>query len=332
MLKWRISPWVAAAVSGLLLSSCAELEFASHTAKQVRAPATDHTSAGTYKIGKPYEIGGIWYYPKVDYSYSETGIGSWYGPGFHGRSTANGEIYNQYALTAAHRTLPLPSMVRVSNLGNGRSIVVRINDRGPFANNRIIDLSRHAAELLGFRIAGTAKVKVEVLEEESRQLAALSQRGGGMQLAQSSQRAGEVATEPTAFSVRAAPTVAVTGESLAAPKGVPALASLPSSPTRVAPLARRTAPAPEPDGVVTRIPVQSSNIFVQAGSFVRIANAERLRARLASLGAAQIASAQVGEEQYYRVRLGPMISVTDADRLLATLHGNGYSDARVVVE
>jgi rare lipoprotein A len=84
--------------------------------------------------------------------------------------------------------------------------------------------------------------------------------------------------------------------------------------------------------VVTRIPVQSSNIFVQAGSFVRIANAERLRARLASLGAAQIASAQVGEEQYYRVRLGPMISVTDADRLLATLHGNGYSDARVVVE
>ncbi len=339
MLNRRVTAWMALATAGILISSCAELELASHTAKQVKAPVTSTPkSSGNYKVGKPYEIRGIWYYPKVDYNYSETGIASWYGPGFHGRKTANGEIYDQYALTAAHRTLPLPSMVRVTNLGNGRSIKVRLNDRGPFANNRIIDLSRHSAELLGFRVQGTAKVKVEILEEESRQLAALAQRGGSggvatAQAAGSTAPLGSVATSPTAAPVKAAPTVVVSGESLDAPKGVAAAKATPA-PTGKAPLpARRTiVAAPEPDGVVTQSSVPASNIFVQAGSFVRIANAERLRARLSSLGQTRIATAQVGDAQYFRVRLGPMVSVTEADRLLATLHGNGFRDARVIVE
>lgn len=339
MLNRRVTAWMALATAGILISSCAELELASHTAKQVKAPVTSTPkSSGNYKVGKPYEIRGIWYYPKVDYNYSETGIASWYGPGFHGRKTANGEIYDQYALTAAHRTLPLPSMVRVTNLGNGRSIKVRLNDRGPFANNRIIDLSRHSAELLGFRVQGTAKVKVEILEEESRQLAALAQRGGSgsvatAQAAGSSAPLGSVATSPTAAPVKAAPTVVVSGESLDAPKGVAAAKAAPA-PTGKTPLpARRTiVAAPEPDGVVTQSSVPASNIFVQAGSFVRIANAERLRARLSSLGQTRIATAQVGDAQYFRVRLGPMVSVTEADRLLATLHGNGFRDARVIVE
>ncbi len=334
MFNRRVSAWIALAAAGLLISSCAELELASHTAKQVKIPGTSPTkSQGAYKVGKPYEIRGIWYYPKVDYSYIETGIASWYGPGFHGKKTANGEIYDQYDLTAAHRTLPLPSMVRVTNLGNGRSITVRINDRGPFANNRIIDLSRHSAELLGFRVAGTAKVKVEILEEESRQLAALAQRGG-TQLARTAQPAGQVSTELTASPVKAAPTVAVTGESLAAPSGTTQVAARPSAPSKSKPVpaARRTITAPTPDGVVTQAPVAASNIFVQAGSFVRVANAERLRAKLSSLGTTQIATAQIGEAQYFRVRLGPLVSVTEADRLLATLHGNGFNEARVVVE
>ncbi len=333
MIKRRVSAWIALAAAGIIVSSCAELELASHTAKQVNIPgASPSKSQGTYKVGKPYEIRGIWYYPKADYDYVETGIASWYGPGFHGRKTANGEIYDQYDLTAAHRTLPLPSMVRVTNLGNGRSIVVRLNDRGPFANNRIIDLSRRSAELLGFRVQGTAKVKVEILEEESRQLAALAQRGG-TQVAQTPRRAGEVATEPTASPVRAAPTVTVTEESLAAPGGGTVVAARPApTPNKAVPAARRTITAPTPDGVVTQAPVSSSSIFVQAGSFVRVANAERLRARLSSLGQAQIATAQVGDAQYFRVRLGPLVSVTEADRLLATLHGNGFNEARVVVE
>lgn len=333
MIKRRLSAWIALAAAGLIVSSCAELELASHTAKQVKIPGTTPQQAqGTYKVGKPYEIRGIWYYPKVDYNYVETGIASWYGPGFHGRKTANGEIYDQYALTAAHRTLPLPSMVRVTNLGNGRSIVVRLNDRGPFANNRIIDLSRRSAELLGFRVQGTAKVKVEILEEESRQLAALAQRGG-TQVVQTAQRTGAVATEPTASPVRAAPTGTVKSESLAAPGGAATVAARPApETTRPVPAARRTISAPTPDGVVTQQPVTSSNIFVQAGSFVRVANAERLRARLSSLGQAQIAPAQVGDAQYFRVRLGPLVSVTEADKLLAALHGNGFNEARVVVE
>ena len=114
----------------------------------------------------------IWYYPKVDYDYSEVGVASWYGPGFHGRSTANGEQYDMNDLTAAHRTLPMPSIVRVTNLENGRSIKLRVNDRGPFVGDRIIDVSRRAAQLLGFHIDGTARVRVEIVADESKQLAA----------------------------------------------------------------------------------------------------------------------------------------------------------------
>ena len=127
---------------------------------------------GTYKVGNPYKIMGKWYYPKEDYSYSEVGMASWYGEDFHARKTANGENYDMNTLTAAHRTLPLPSIVKVTNLENGRSLVLRVNDRGPYAKNRIIDVSKRSAQLLGFQTQGTAKVRVEVLEKESKELKA----------------------------------------------------------------------------------------------------------------------------------------------------------------
>ena len=127
---------------------------------------------GSYKVGSPYQIGGKWYYPKEDYSYSEVGIASWYGSDFHNKKTANGENYDMNTLTAAHRTLPLPSIVRVTNLENGRSLVLRVNDRGPYAKNRIIDVSKRAAQLLGFQTQGTAKVRVDLLEDESKELKA----------------------------------------------------------------------------------------------------------------------------------------------------------------
>lgn len=116
---------------------------------------------GIYKIGDPYEIGGQWYYPAADPTYDETGIASWYGRKFHGRKTANGEIFDMNLLSAAHKTLPLPVNVKVTNLENGRSIVVRVNDRGPFVNDRIIDLSRKAAEVLAMKGQGTAYVRVQ---------------------------------------------------------------------------------------------------------------------------------------------------------------------------
>jgi len=116
---------------------------------------------GRYQIGKPYTIRGKRYYPKLDPNLRETGYASWYGPNFHGRLTANGEVYDQYALSAAHPTMPLPSYARVTNLENGSSLIVRVNDRGPFSRNRVIDLSAKAAEMLGYTKQGVAKVKVE---------------------------------------------------------------------------------------------------------------------------------------------------------------------------
>lgn len=116
---------------------------------------------GRSMVGKPYRVKGKTYVPRHDPDYSATGLASWYGPNFHGRKTANGEVYDMNDLSAAHPTLPLPSYVRVTNLSNQRSVVVRVNDRGPFAHGRIIDVSANAAALLDFKSRGVAKVKVD---------------------------------------------------------------------------------------------------------------------------------------------------------------------------
>ncbi len=148
-----------------LVLSCSETTFLVNSAKRIGSWGDEPI----YKVGTPYKINGKWYYPAVDYNYVEVGIASWYGPGFHGKKTANGEIFNQNKISAAHRTLPMPSIVKVTNLDNGKVLErVRINDRGPFAGNRIIDLSKKAAQELGFVNIGTAKVRVEILEDESR--------------------------------------------------------------------------------------------------------------------------------------------------------------------
>ncbi len=171
-LKNYIKIVIALGVCCNLLSSCAtgtpELAGLS---PQAQAEVIKNYG-GIYKIGKPYQIAGRWYYPKEDYNYSETGIASWYGEDFNGKRTANGERYNMNTLTAAHRTLPLPCIVKVTNLQNGRSVVVRVNDRGPYVKDRIIDLSKHGAQLLGYMGQGTTKVKVEIMEKESKALKA----------------------------------------------------------------------------------------------------------------------------------------------------------------
>lgn len=118
---------------------------------------------GRYQVGKPYKVAGNWFSPKEQPNYDETGTASWYGPNFHGRLTANGEIYDQNMLSAAHPTLPLPSYVRVTNVANGQSAIVRVNDRGPFANGRLIDLSSKTADVLQFKQQGTAKVRVQYI-------------------------------------------------------------------------------------------------------------------------------------------------------------------------
>ncbi len=118
---------------------------------------------GRDQVGKPYQVRGKWYYPKVDPSFKQTGTASWYGDAFHGRLTANGEIYDMNMLSAAHPTMPLPSYARITNKANGNSLIVRVNDRGPYAHGRAIDLSRKAAELLDYTGAGTAQVNIEYI-------------------------------------------------------------------------------------------------------------------------------------------------------------------------
>lgn len=129
--------------------------------------ATSRYVDGYFKVGNPYKIRGEWYRPEIDPDYDEEGVASWYGPTFHGKKTANGEVYDQYAMTAAHKTLPMPSVVRVTRRDNGRSIIVRVNDRGPYVDGRVIDLSRAAAEELGMRRAGLAPVRVQILRDET---------------------------------------------------------------------------------------------------------------------------------------------------------------------
>jgi rare lipoprotein A len=165
--------WLLPVLAGLAVSACggkpaprtagsAPPPRGANVSEDTAAVARDAARLGKWpvKIGKPYQVAGITYYPADDRDYAQEGIASWYGPGFHAGSTANGERYDQDDLTAAHRTLPMPSWVQVENLDNGRKLTVRINDRGPFARGRIIDLSRKAAQLLGVDRAGTARVRL----------------------------------------------------------------------------------------------------------------------------------------------------------------------------
>ncbi|NBV54762.1 MAG: septal ring lytic transglycosylase RlpA family protein, partial [Proteobacteria bacterium] len=151
------------ATIALLAAGCSEIMVGSHFIKKAGRMQSCKT-VGDPKIGNPYLIDGIRYTPiSTSTNFSEKGIASWYGSDFHGNATANGECYNMYAFTAAHRTLPLPTIARVTNLENNRSVVVKINDRGPFARGRVIDLSYAAAQSLGVVRNGTAPVLVEAI-------------------------------------------------------------------------------------------------------------------------------------------------------------------------
>jgi rare lipoprotein A len=297
----RLMPFAMIALT-LILAGCAETEFVVHSAKRITGSAAPETAApsGRYKVGNPYKIGDVWYYPKVDYTYRETGIASWYGDAFHGNDTANGEIFDMNAVSAAHRTLPLPSVVRVINLKNGRALKVRVNDRGPFARGRIIDLSRRAAQLLGFERQGTAKVRVEIIAEDSLQLA-------------SSRRQPVVEKNPHPVP-NSAPTGRVSSVPLSAPDGF-----------------KSEKPQKGSEPTAYSKDIDSSGIFVQAGAFSRYENANRLRAMLSAVGEAKIYQVKVSKQPFFRVRLGPAANVEEADTILAKVVASGYSNARIIV-
>ena len=219
-------------------------------------PRTPHP---TYKVGLPYTIKGVTYYPQVDYAYDRTGVASWYGEPFQGQYTANGELFDLNGMTAAHTTLPLPSIVEVVNLQNNRALHIRVNDRGPFVDGRLIDLSRRAAQLLGFERSGTAMVRVRVLREESLRAAAYAQRG-------------VVDNGEAAVAVAAAPP-AQKGQSSYQP---------PPAPVRQAAYQPPVEPPASPPQ--RHFYVQDPVYHVQAGPVATEDEADRLRARLIANG------------------------------------------------
>jgi rare lipoprotein A len=206
-----------------LLSACASQPHTASVRQGGHSGGSKATmTASGAKIGAPYQIDGVWYYPREDPHYDKVGIASWYGPGFDGKPTATGEIYDMNALTAAHTTLPLPTNVEVTNLENGRSLVLRVNDRGPFVGDRVIDVSRRAAQLLGFFQQGTTQVRVRALPDA----------GSNTLLASAS-------TPSIDTQARVAPMAGGNTQLLASP-------SRAASPSRVASTDARMAPIPDP--------------------------------------------------------------------------------------
>jgi rare lipoprotein A len=326
------------------------------------ASITNPHEGGYYKIGQPYEVDGVTYTPAEDYSYDETGIASWYGPGFHGLRTANGEMYDMNQVTAAHKTLPMPSLVRVTNLDNGRSVVVRVNDRGPFVRNRIIDMSRRGAQLLGYEKVGTAKVRVQIMATESRALAAAAKQGvlvADVANIDPDQPPPLPPGTPTYTRPGAPPPVEEEQPAYRSPPPQPSVAPLAPPPSTQ--YAQEQTPPPAvatvdekavmqqalgtqqvkgqdvagmfmPAPVATQRKVHPTSIYIQAGAFGVADNAQRMLAKLQGVGHAEITQAMVNGKMFYRVRVGPIADVDQADTMLSRVVNAGANGAKIIVD
>jgi len=244
--------------------------------------------------------------------YVERGVASWYGPGFHKVRTSTGEPYDMYAMTAAHKTLPLPAYVRVTNLQNGRSIVVRVNDRGPFVGNRIIDLSYTAASKLDMLRNGTAMVEVRTLEAAA--------VGAPLTAA--------LAVPPAALSA-AAPSAAPA----AAPLIATPITGADAPPPSPAAVAQSPEAASDVNGAVSTVPVPRA-LFIQAGAFSDPNNAERLMQKLrgGGYGKVFVRDDDIAGRRMYRVRIGPVPNVAEFDRIVAALERAGINDAHLALD
>lgn len=298
------------------------------TTSTPRTSAPLKQGGGTYKVGNPYQINGIWYYPAENEKYDATGIASWYGPQFHGKRTANGEIFDENAISAAHPTLPMPVLARVTNLENGKSIVVRVNDRGPFAAGREIDMSKKAAEILGFKQKGTAKVRVQYIGRAPLE----GGIGDGRGVAETFVAPPVVTPEDERRVSGTAPVTAVASVSTTALPAPTAAADIPAAPAATMdPIPDQ--PAARSQATVEQVPVTGpGNIYVQAGSFQNLQNAEAVRQALAGVGRVEIQTTMIDGTPYYRVRVGPLSDVPAADSSLQNVIAHGHKGARIVVD
>ncbi len=285
------------------------------------------------RYGNPpsYDVFGKRYYVlSSSVGYWERGVASWYGPGFHKLRTSTGEPYDMYAMTAAHKTLPLPAYVRVTNLQNGRSVVVRVNDRGPFVGNRIIDLSYTAAAKLDMLRNGTAMVEVRSIDPSALPpVVTASARPTA-----SPTVAPLVAALVMAPSATAAPagTEPTNGTAVAPSGPTPAAAPPAASPSpAAAPAASAGSNAP---AAAAGHPFTRPALFIQAGAFSDPANAERLAEKLrgGSYGKVFVRDDQIAGRRMYRVRIGPVPDVAEFDRVVAALERAGISDAHLALD
>ncbi len=279
----------------LMVSSCSETTFLINSAKRIGTWGDNPT----YKVGNPYKINGKWYYPAINYEYDEVGYASWYGPGFHGKKTANGEIFNQNKISAAHRTLPLPSIVKITNLENGKILsFVRVNDRGPFARNRIIDLSKQAAKELGFVNKGVTKVRVEILEDESRKFA--------NDLIQTKNKAKSAKVQNIEKKNITPPVKEVKNE---------------DKENKIKKVNNETD---------ENFVLKDNKIAIQVGAFTDHRNAKSLIDKLSEFKA-YIKREFIENKYIYRVRIGPLKNISSANELQEKLFELGYTSSHLVM-
>lgn len=313
-----------------LLAGCAQVQVGTHLVKKWDQP--ECAANGAIKVGNPYLVDGIRYEPmKTSQGYREKGIASWYGEDFHGRASANGECYNMYAFTAAHKTLPLPTIVRVTNLENNRSIVLKVNDRGPFVRGRIIDLSYAAAQSLDIMRFGTAPVLVEAIGGPHHE--AGGYKGGGYKMADNL-IGKDISAE---FLPSSNPAGSTQEEALPplAPQPQPTPKELAKERKLVPPPAQNLPAPPEyEDRVFTSTaPLKKSLIYVQTGAYSSLDNAAGQKAKLMDLyETAAISKLDASGKEILRVRAGPFRSVADADDALAKIVAAGFEGAQIKVE
>ena len=286
-----------------LLQSCTSgVEVAANLGKKYFIPKDNkiNLSKPIYKIGQKYMIKGKYYFPKKELYYNKTGIASWYGPKFHGKVTANGEVYDQYAFTAAHKTLPLPSAVKVTNLENNISVVLRINDRGPFVNDRIIDLSSKAADILGLKRKGTGLVRVVLLKNKSEILENLAKKGFFPEIKDLPKAEVPKVITPKITNVK------VEGS--------------------------------QKNVVENKINYDLSNlkkqfkIYIKLASFNSLDSAEIMKEKLSYVENIKIYKINKSNKVIYQVKAGPFLNVKKVDKLHSLLLERGMQGAKIIIE
>lgn len=288
----------------ILIQGCtSSIEVAANLGKKYLIPKEEkkRIQKPIYKIGKKYNVGGKYYYPKKDLYYNKTGIASWYGPKFHGKLTANGEIYNQYALTAAHKTLPLPSAVKVTNLKNNKSIVLRINDRGPFVNDRIIDLSSKAADILDLKREGTGLVRVQILRDKSLYLEKLAKQGSFPEINDLKETELPNITIPSKVAVKIKDTK---NQKIVTKKINYNLKNL----------------------------NKEYKIYIKLASFSSKKNAEIMKKKVSYIDKVKIYKIYKLNKTLYQVKAGPFLSVEKVDQLHSLLLQKGMQGAKIIIE